>query len=48
MEIEKKLKNIIATLECVSVNGAENWNRMLACSQALRELLNEVKKNGEE
>lgn len=37
--MEQTIRNIIATLEGIKAEGPENWNRLLACDQALKELL---------
>lgn len=36
---ETTLKNILVTLEGIKADGPDNWNRLLACDQALRDLL---------
>lgn len=33
------IKTVIITLDGVKAEGAENWNRLLACEQKLREVL---------
>lgn len=38
MEIIKKIEAVQHTLSKVSAAGPENWNRLLACSQALEEI----------
>ena len=36
---EQTIKRVIATLEGIKADGPDNWNRLLACDQALRDLL---------
>ena len=33
------IQKIIATLEGIKADGPDNWNRLLACDQALRGML---------
>lgn len=36
---EQTIKSVIATLEGIKADGPDNWNRLLACDQALRGML---------
>lgn len=38
------IKTIIVTLNGVKADGADNWNRLLACEQKLREMLADMQK----
>lgn len=38
------IKTIIVTLDGVKAEGADNWNRLLACEQKLREMLADMQK----
>ena len=40
--MENKIRSIMATLRCVSVEGPENWRRMAAVYQALDEMQYEL------
>lgn len=40
--MEQTIRNIIATLEGIKAEGPENWNRLLACDQALKGLLDQL------
>lgn len=42
----ESLNAVIATLEKVSVSGSENWDRMLGCVQVLRQVCEELKRDG--
>ena len=46
MDKVKLLDAVIATLEKVSVSGSENWDRMLGCVQVLRQVCEELKRDG--
>lgn len=36
---EQTIKTVIVTLAGVKAEGPENWNRLLACDQLLKQLL---------
>ena len=40
------LNAVINTLEQVSVSGSENWNKMLGCVNVLKQVCEELKKDG--
>ena len=40
------LNAVINTLEKVSVSGSGNWDRMLGCVQVLKQVCEELKKDG--
>ena len=42
----ERLNSVIYTLEKVSVSGTENWDRMLGCVQVLRQVCEELKRDG--
>jgi hypothetical protein len=42
MEIIKKIEAVQRALSRVSAAGPENWDRLLACSQALEEIKAEL------
>lgn len=42
MNAIKKIQAVENTMEQVAVAGHENWNRMLACWQALQEVKKEL------
>lgn len=46
MNVLTYLEAVLHTLEQVSVSGAENWNKMLGCVQALSEVRKELESNG--
>lgn len=46
MDKVERLNAVIHTLEKVSVSGTENWDRMLGCVQVLRQVCEELKKDG--
>ena len=47
-EYMNEVKAIIATLEGVKADGPDNWNRLLACDQALRDMLAQMQAEKQE
>lgn len=45
---EQTIKRVIATLEGIKADGPDNWNRLLACDQALRSLLAQMQAEQQE
>ena len=45
-EYIKTVQQIRATLEKVRAEGAENWERLLACAQALEQLADRMQREG--
>lgn len=41
-----RLNAVINTLEGVCVKGSDNWSKMLGCVQVLRQVCEELKKDG--
>ena len=43
MDYKATIQKIIYTLEGVKAEGSENWNRLLACTQELHSMLENMK-----
>lgn len=42
MDYKETIQKVLAVLQGVNVQGRENWDRLLACDQALRSVLNDM------
>lgn len=42
-EYMKTLQQIMATINGVKAEGAENWRRLLACTQAIESMIEQMK-----